>query len=144
MSERIGGHGFQHRRVRRSEEIVWLKEQGVTAVLSLLEAHHNLQAYEEAGLRALHEPLGGGLEGPDDIAPVLAAIDDGLARPGAVLLVHREIVDDVLAGILAAYLVHAGMVEQPNVATSVIQEILGRPLGPEARRLIAGSPAAQE
>ncbi len=60
------------------------------------------------------------------------------------LLVHREIVDDVLAGILAAYLVHAGMVEQPIVATSVIQEILGRPLGPEARRLIAGSPAAQE
>ena len=28
-SERIGGYGFQHRRVRREEEIIWLTEQGI-------------------------------------------------------------------------------------------------------------------
>ena len=25
VSERVGGHGFQHRRVRREEEIAWRK-----------------------------------------------------------------------------------------------------------------------
>ena len=33
VSERIGGYGFQHRRVRRQEEINWIKHEGVTAVL---------------------------------------------------------------------------------------------------------------
>ena len=27
VSERIGGNGFQHRRVRRDEEITWLIEE---------------------------------------------------------------------------------------------------------------------
>ncbi|MCH8985187.1 MAG: hypothetical protein IIB04_01075 [Acidobacteria bacterium] len=33
VSERIGGYGIQHRRVRREEEIIWLVEAGITAVL---------------------------------------------------------------------------------------------------------------
>ena len=48
VSERIGGHGFQHRRVRREEEITWLLHHGVTAVLSLLDGNQNLAAYEAA------------------------------------------------------------------------------------------------
>jgi hypothetical protein len=41
-----------------------------------------------------------------------------------------------MSGLLAGYLVHSGLVDDPIVATSLIQEILGRPLGPEGRRLI--------
>ena len=33
VSERVGGYGFQHRRVRREEEIIWLKDHGVNEVL---------------------------------------------------------------------------------------------------------------
>ena len=39
-------------------------------------------------------------------------------------------------GLMGGYLVHAGLIKDPIVATSVIQEISGRPLGPEGRRLI--------
>jgi hypothetical protein len=134
-SERVGGYGFQHRRVRRSEEITWLREAGVTAVLSLMEGSHNLSAYEDAGLVAYHEPLPPEVE-PDDAIRVFAAMESALAVPGTCLLVHRETVDDVVAGLLAGYLLHAGLLDGPIVATSVIQQILGRPLGPEGRALL--------
>lgn len=134
VSERIGGYGFQHRRVRREEEIAWLLEGGVTAILSLMESNQNMAAYEEAGIEASHEPLGE-LESPD-LTRVFKAIDEALSDPEAVVLVHRDIIDDTVAGILAGYLVYSDRIEDPIVATAVIQEILKRPLGPEARALI--------
>ena len=48
--------------------------------------------------------------------------------------------DDTVGGILAGYVVFAGLVDDPRVAAMVIQEIIGRPLGPSARALIP-SPA---
>ena len=134
VSERIGGYGFQHRRVRREEEIAWLLDKGVTAVLSLLEGNQNLNAYEGAGLRTEHEPLGE-LE-REDLTRIFQTIDAVLATPDSVLLLHRDIIDDTVAGLLAGYLVFSRRIEDPIVATAVIQEILKRPLGPEARRLI--------
>ncbi|MCG8592637.1 MAG: hypothetical protein MJE66_25380 [Proteobacteria bacterium] len=134
-AERIGGYGFQHRRVRRSEEIAWLLDEGVTAVLSLMEANHNIAAYEEAGLRAYHEPLPPEVE-PEDAERVFATIQEALSVEGTALLVHRDTLDDVVAGILAGYLVAAGYLDDPIMATSVVQQIIGRPLGPHARSLI--------
>lgn len=134
VAERIGGHGFQHRRVRREEEINWLKSVGVNAVLSLLDGNQNLASYEKAGLRAANEPL------PeltvDGVKGVLKAMSRMLSKPDRVLLVHRDIIDDTLAGVLAGYLVHSRRVEDPIMATALIQEILRRPLGPEARAII--------
>lgn len=134
-SERIGGYGFQHRRVRRSEEIAWLRREGVTMVLSLLPGNQNLAAYEAAGLETRHAPLAAEFE-DEDVQRILAAIDEALEGPETVLLVHRDIVDDSVAGILGGYLVHSGLVDNPIVAISLIQEIVGRPLGPEGRGLI--------
>ena len=134
-SERIGGYGFQHRRVRRSEEIAWLRREGVTMVLSLLPGNQNLAAYEAAALETRHAPLAAEFE-DEDVQRILAAIDEALEGPETVLLVHRDIVDDSVAGILGGYLVHSGLVDNPIVAISLIQEIVGRPLGPEGRRLI--------
>lgn len=134
VSERIGGYGFQHRRVRREEEIAWLKNAGVTSILSLLDGNQNLAAYETSGFATLHEPLVE-LE-PEDVARVFATIDIGLRAPGAVLLLHRDIIDEAVAGVLAGYLVHSGLVEDPIVAIHAIQEILRRPLGPEARAMV--------
>jgi hypothetical protein len=122
VSERIGGYGFQHRRVRREEEITWLKHAGVTAVLSLLEGNQNIAAYEAAG--------------------VVRTMSKISSKPGTVLLVHRDIIDDAVAGVLAGYLVHSGRVSDPIVATALVQEILKRPLGPEARAIIPQSAGA--
>jgi hypothetical protein len=55
---------------------------------------------------------------------------------GSVVLVHRDTIDDTLAGLLAGYLLYSKMLDDPIVATDVIQRILGRAIGPEGRRLI--------
>ena len=38
VCERPGGYGANHRRVRRQEEIIWIREQGFTHVISLIAA----------------------------------------------------------------------------------------------------------
>jgi hypothetical protein len=77
----------------------------------------------------------------DDVQAVWAAIHEILVDPDAVLLVHRDIVDDAVAGVLGGYLVYSGLIDDPIVATSIIQAIVGRPLGPEGRRLIPSAAA---
>lgn len=133
VAERIGGSGFQHRRVRREEELTWLQHAGITAVLSLLDGNQNLAAYEEFGFGSHHEALID-LE-PETVQRVFEAMEAALT-PGAVLLVHRDNIDDAVAGVLAGYLVHSGLIEDPIVAVAAIQEILKRPLGPEARSIV--------
>lgn len=142
MSERIGGYGFQHRRVRREEEITWLKEQGINAVLTFLPSNQNQAAYEGAGFSVYHRVIEGELE-QDDIDEIFAVFEEALAPDGSSLLVHRDLIDDVLVGLLGGHLVHAGLIQDPIVATSVIQEISGRPLGPEGRRLIPSQEPAE-
>ncbi|MFQ5947722.1 MAG: hypothetical protein ACE5KX_02530 [Acidimicrobiia bacterium] len=134
VSERIGGYGVQHRRVRREEEINWLRGSGINAVLSLLDGNQNLAAYEAAGFKVFHEPLTD-LE-PETVERIFQALHEILRDPEVALLVHRDIIDDAIAGILGGYLVYSGLIEDPIVATATIQEIVGRPLGPEGRSLI--------
>lgn len=140
VCERIGGYGFQHRRVRREEEIIWMADKGFNAVLSLLSSNQNQQAYEAAGLRFIHVPLDGETE-PEDVPAILAKFDEALDPPGATVLVHRDLIDDTVVGLLGGYLLHSNLIEDQIVATSVIQEIAGRPLGPEGRRLISDQSA---
>jgi hypothetical protein len=135
VSERVGGYGFQHRKVRREEEIVWLQDHGIDTIVSLLGANQNSMAYEGAGLRFLSADADVDIE-PEEAIAVFDIIAEALAPPGAVVLVHRDTIDDTLGGLLAGYLIHSGMLDDPIVATDVIQRILGRAIGPEGRRLI--------
>jgi hypothetical protein len=135
VSERIGGYGFQHRRVRREEEVVWLQAAGVNTVFSLLPGNQNQAAYEAAGMDYVNCPVTDDLE-PEDAPSVYAALDEALSRKGACVLVHRDHIDDTVNGLLGGYLVYCGLIKDPVMATSVIQEITGKPLGPEGRRLI--------
>ncbi len=57
VSERPGGFAPNHRRVRRQEEIIWLRVQGFDRVISLLPSPHNLHAYDEGELVWAHYPL---------------------------------------------------------------------------------------
>lgn len=137
VSQRIGGYGFQHRRVRREEEIVWLsRDAKINTLVSLLAGNQNVSAYEEAGFSVLHEPLPAEFSVADDVPRVLGGIHAALADPKAVVLVHRDLVDETMAGLLAAYLIYSELIDDPIKAAAVIQEILGRPLGPEARTMM--------
>lgn len=140
VSERVGGYGFQHRRVRREEEITWLKNAGITCILSLLDGNQNMASYEESELMGYHEPL---LDlDPEPVRRVFDAMDLALSSADEVLLLHRDIIDDAVAGVLAGYLVHSGLIDDPIVAIAAIQEILKRPLGPEARAIIPAEAGA--
>jgi len=135
VSERIGGHGFQHRRVRREEEILWLKAHGINCVFSLLEGNQNQAAYEAAGFYYENHRVQPDIE-DDELDVVFAALHYSVSDLKQSVLVHRDLVDDTIVGLLGGYLVYAGLIQNPIIATSIIQEITGRPLGPEGRRLI--------
>ena len=68
VSERPGGFAPNHRRVRRQEEIIWLRNQGFTRVVSLLPSPHNLAAYDEESMAWSHFPLGPERGRPRDAA----------------------------------------------------------------------------
>src|SRR5207237_1687744 len=74
VSERPGGYARNHRRVRRQEEIIWLREQGFARVVSLLGSAHNLHAYDELGVAWSHFPFSPHTEAHDvlvDLYPQL-------------------------------------------------------------------------
>ena len=136
VSERVGGSGFQHRRVRREEEITWLVEEaGINTIVSMLAANQNLAAYRQAGIAPYSSPV---IDPPDQDQAnrFFATLDKALARNRARVLVHRESIDDTLGGLIGGYLVKSGLLNDPILALAVIQQILGRALGPEGRALI--------
>lgn len=135
VAERIGGYGFQHRKVRREEEIIWLKDHGINTIVSLLGANQNSAAYEEAGLRFIAHEVSDELE-PEDAVEVFEMLESAFDAEDSVALVHRDTIDDMMGGLLAGYLIHSGLLDDPIIATDVIQRILGRAIGPEGRRLI--------
>ena len=86
ISERPGGYARNHRKVRRQEEIIWLREQGFTRVVSLLPSPHNLHAYDELGMTWSHVPFApdrrrpGGAQGA--VRPPARVAGRGRAGPG--------------------------------------------------------------
>lgn len=136
VSDRVGGSGFQHRRVRREEEITWLVEEAqINTIVSMLGGNQNLAAYRQAGIATYSVPLSGPLT-EQDVGRFFATLDQALARNHARVLIHRETIDDTIGGLLGGYLVNSGLVEDPILALALIQQILGRALGPEGRSLI--------
>lgn len=139
VSERVGGSGFQHRRVRREEEITWLVEEaGINAVVSMLPGNQNLLAYREAGIATYSVPIGPDLT-DRDVEDFFTTLNKATSPSGACVLVHREVIDDTVGGLLGGFLVVSGLIKDPILALAVIQQILGRALGPEGRSLIPAS-----
>jgi hypothetical protein len=136
VCERPGGYGPNHRRVRRQEEIIWIREQGFTHVVSLIAASHNLHNYDELGVAWLHRP-----QGPHDDPVVfqrnLYTELRHLLSSGEKLLMHQEEVGDRVCGLVAGYLLWAGLVPYGPQAISVTERLTGRQLGPHGRELVA-------
>src|SRR6478672_9086570 len=108
VSERPGGYGMNHRRVRRQEEIIWIREQGFTCVISLIPSPHNLHNYDELGVTWRHRPF--------------ASHDDELG--------------DRVSGLVAGFLLWSGMVDHGPDAISITETLVHRQLGPTGRQLV--------
>jgi hypothetical protein len=135
--ERPGGFARNHRKVRRQEELIWLKVNAFTHIVSLLDSPHNLHAYEEAGLAYAHVPLGAHEEMAARLREIYATIAGFLDDPAEKLYVHHEEFGDRTGGVLGGYLLYAGLVEHGPHAISVVEKLTGRSLGSEGREIVA-------
>jgi hypothetical protein len=135
VCERPGGYGSNHRRVRRQEEIIWVREQGFSPVVSIVPSPANLHNYDELGVTWLHRPFGN----HDDAAAYLSGfypeLRDLLASQAKVLI-HGEELGDRLSGIIAGYLVWTGLLPSGPKAISLTERLLQRQLGPMGRELV--------
>jgi hypothetical protein len=136
VCERPGGYGANHRRVRRQEEIIWVREQGFSPVVSIIPSPANLHNYDELNVTWLHRPFGN----HDDIATYLAQFLPelkGLLASGQKVLVHGEELGDRISGIVGAYLVWSGLMADGPQAISLTEQLMQRQLGPVGRELVA-------
>jgi hypothetical protein len=136
ISERPGGYARNHRKIRRQEEILWLRNNGFTRIISLLPSSHNLHAYDELDVRYEHLPLAPN----DDLVEVLGdlfpMVRDWLAT-GERLLLHQEELGDVVMGLIAGYLLWGGFLPSGPQSITVLEELCHRPMGPPGRELVA-------
>jgi hypothetical protein len=136
VCERPGGYGANHRRVRRQEEIIWIREQGFTCVVTLIPSPHNLHNYDELGVAWRHLPFGSQSD-PQAVATTLYPELAAMLAAGGKVLVHQDELSDRVAGLMAGYLLWAGVVPLAPQATSVVERLLSRQMGPLGRDLVA-------
>lgn len=136
-SERPGGFARNHRKVRRQEELVWLAAHGFTHVLSLLDSPHNLHAYDEAHIAYEQLPVGRFDELPEQLGRIYSRLQEWMDDPTERILVHHEEFGDKLMGVLAGYLLYAGLMTEGPDAVLVVERLTGREIGREGRELVA-------
>ena len=137
VCERPGGYGENHRRVRRQEEIIWLRENGFGCVISIIPAPHNLHNYDELGLHYLHRPFTGIGDSGVWLKSFYTELN-GLLEGSTKVIIHNDNVDDRLMGILGGYIRWSGLVDNPSQAITITERIAQRQLDPFARELILG------
>jgi hypothetical protein len=135
ICERPGGYASNHRRVRRQEEIIWLREQRFDCVISLITSPHNLHNYEELGVQWRHRPFNGPDDGPEALLALLRELQD-LLRHGQKVVVHRDELGDHVVGLMAGYLLWTGLVDNGPEVITVIERLTQRQLGPIGRELV--------
>ncbi len=136
VSERPGGYARAHRPIRRQEEIIWIREQGFTRVVSLLGSPHNLHAYDDLGVAWEHIPFAIHTDPRAVLAELFPKLRAWLGAGGKILL-HQEELSDRVLGVAAAYLVYARLVPEHPQAISIVEQITQRQMGPPGRELVA-------
>ena len=137
VSERLGGLGVAHRKVRRQQEVLWLqKEARITDVVSLLANNQNIKVYRDSGFAAHRVPIAEDVE-VGERRSLYDKLRELLSNPDTRVLVHREIIDEDLGGLMGGFLVETGLVPDPVRAVTIIEQILGRPLGARGRSLVS-------
>ena len=136
VCERPGGYGVNHRKVRRQEEIIWLRQNDFDFVMSLCGSNQNLHNYEEMGLPFHHVPFSGPAAGPLSLTRAMASIRDHV-QAGDTIIVHREMLGERITGLVAAYLLWMELVPDGPQAISITERLFERELGQVARELVA-------
>ncbi len=134
ICERPGGVGESHRRVRRQEEIIWLRENGFGCVISIISAPSNLHNYDELQMPYRHRAFN--QENLDAYLKHLYREFDDLLDRKIKVLVHAEEVSDRIVGVMGGYIRWSGLVDDPVQAIQVTERLSGRQLDPFARELI--------
>ena len=98
--ERPGGGGMSHRPERRKQEIAYLKGRGVRLVISTMKSRHNIEAYEQAGLEAIHLPVEEDLDG---LLEAVEVVRRETRKSGGVAI-HANRYTDFVAAICAKHL----------------------------------------
>ncbi|MGH9028723.1 MAG: hypothetical protein ACRDV4_03820 [Acidimicrobiales bacterium] len=136
LSERPGGSAPNHRRVRRQEEIIWLRVQGFDRVVSLLQSPHNLAAYEDGQLASSHFSVIPGVDTAEILGDLYSELDRRLGA-GERVLVHQEELGDRVMGVVGGYLLWSGRLPGGAQAIAVVERLVGRQMGPLGRDLVA-------
>ncbi|MCU1353813.1 MAG: hypothetical protein JWM05_3022 [Acidimicrobiales bacterium] len=136
VCERPGGYGANHRRVRRQEEIIWVREQGFSTVVSVIPSPHNLHNYDELGVSWIHRPFAPHDDARAVLGQLYPELHQLLAQDGK-LLVHGEELGDRISGLVAGYLMWTGMVPSGPQATSLTERLLHRQMGPVGREIVS-------
>ncbi len=136
VSERPGGQAPYHRRVRRQEEILWLRAQQFTRVVSLLGSNHNLHAYDELGMTASHFPIAANADLESVLGELYPALH-GWLRNGERVLLHQEELGDRLAGVVAGFLCWSRLLPEPPRAIAAAEQLMRRQLGAAGRTVVA-------
>lgn len=137
VSERPGGYARTHRKVRRHEEILWLRNQGFTRVVSLLSSNHNLHAYDELGMPWSHYPFESGTDAR--VLRELFALLHGWLGEGERVLLHQEDVGDRLMGLVGGYLIWANVIESGSHTIVVVERLFHKQMGPVGRELVTAA-----
>jgi hypothetical protein len=135
VSERPGGYARNHRKVRRQEELLWLRAQHFDRIVSLLGSTHNLHSYDELGITWSHFPMPAGT----DLLPALSAVYPSLhqwLREGERLLVHEDELSDHLMGVIAGYLLWSTLIPDGPRAITATEQLLKRQMGALGRRIV--------
>jgi hypothetical protein len=138
ISERPGGFGVNHRRVRRQEEIIWLRGHGFTRIVSLLPSPHNQQAYDDVGIPWASYPLVTNIDPRPVLADCYKDLADALAS-GERVLVHRDGLGDEVMGTLAGFLVWSSRAESGAQAMWLVERLVGRQMAAVGRELVVAA-----
>lgn len=133
--ERPGGYGQNHRRVRRQEEIIWLRRNDFGPLVSLSEAPHNLHNYDEAGLGYVHHPW----PAPSAMADYMTAVERDVSAAvadGKRVVVHKAAVGDELVSLMASFLLLSGRVAGGVQSTAIVERLFAHRMGPAGRATV--------
>jgi hypothetical protein len=140
LSERPGGFAPNHRRVRRTEELRWLRAQGFTSIVSLLPSPHNLHAYDDEHIAHAHFPLVPGADPRPALMECYHFLDRAL-REGECVLVHREELGERVMGVAAGFLLWGGRIPSEPQAIALVEHLVGHQMGSAGRELVVAAAA---
>lgn len=135
VCERPGGYARNHRRVRRQEEIIWIREERFSRIVSLLPSPHNLHAYEDYGVPYSHIPIADDADYAEVLPDLYKQLKSWIDNQEK-LVMHHEELGDQMAGIVAGYLLWSDMLPTATKAITVVEQLLATQMGPEGREIV--------